>query len=272
MRFRPALRRPWLAVAVPLALLSLALGALSGPADPARGEIAQRGKVRVVFKGEMTPRALPRRGAVPVSVALGGKITTTNGSDPPQLSRVSIAVNRYGRLALGALPTCRIDQIQPSTARGAMEACGRSLVGEGRFSADVLLPEQAPFPSRGELHAFNAVDHGKPVILAHVYGTEPVPTSYTLILRIAHRAGTYGTVLSGSLPQATAEWGHVTGIDLTLGRTFTRAGKRQGFVSASCPAPPGFPAATFPLARTTFAFSGGLKLTKSLVRRCTVRD
>jgi hypothetical protein len=77
-----------------------------------------------------------------------------------------IQINRHGHLDSSGLPICRFKQIQPSTTSAALAACRRSLVGEGSFSADVELPQQAPFPSQGKVLAFNARVDGRPVILA----------------------------------------------------------------------------------------------------------
>ena len=144
------------------------------------------------------------------------------------------------------------------------------MIGEGHFSADVRLPEQSPFPSQGKLLAFNARYQGAPAIFAHIYGTEPAPTSYVLPFLITHTRGTYGTVLEAQLPRVTGEWGFVTGISMALDRTFSYHGKPRSYLSAGCPAPAGFTGASFPLARTTFAFAGGLRLTSVLNRSCRV--
>jgi DNA-binding beta-propeller fold protein YncE len=230
--------------------------------------VVQRRGVRVSFDGKLTPHALPRHGMGPVGIVVDAKIAATGGGDPPQLRRISIAINRNGQFSSRGLPVCRLDQIQPSTTEGALAACGRSLVGEGRFSANVKLPQQSPFPSDGKVLAFNGRVNGRPAILAHIYGTQPAPTSTVLpfLLRDAH--GTYGTTLEASLPQATGSWGYVTGLRMSLRRRFTYRGRSHSFMSAGCPAPAGFHAAEFPLARTSFAFAGNLTLVSVLNRTC----
>jgi hypothetical protein len=248
-----------------------ALLLLAGAAA-AQGETVQKGHLRVAFSGRFAPHALPRQGAAPISVAIGGRITTTDGKSPPQLRRITIAINRSGRLDATGLPICRRDEIQPSTNQGALEACRGSLVGAGDFSANVELPQQAPFPADGKVLAFAGREDGRPVILAHVYGTDPIPTSYTLPFQIRSSGGTYGTVLTVSLPQVTSDWGFVTGIELRLNRRFTFAGRRRSFISAGCPAPAGFPGAVFPLARASFAFAGRPPLISVLNRNCQVRS
>lgn len=247
-------------------ILAAALAALG--VAIASAEVVQKGDLRVSFAGRFSPQALPRKGVAPISVSIGGHISTTDGEAPPQLRRITIAINRNGRLDPDGVPSCSLREIQPSTNQGALEACRRSLVGEGSFSANVALPQQAPFPSRGKVLAFAGRENGKPVILAHVYGTEPVPTSYTLPFEIRRSRGTYGTVLTASLPQVTADWGYVTAISLRLDRRFGGRGERRGYLSAGCPAPSGFPGATFPLARASFAFARGRTFTSVLNRAC----
>lgn len=248
-------------------LLAAALVAFSFVAL-AQAEVTQKGDLRVNFQGELTPHALPRQGTAPVKVSVGAKIATTDGSDPPQLRRITIAINRNGRFDPAGLPLCSLEQIQPSTTADALAACRSSLVGEGSFSAKVLLPQQAPFPSAGKVYAFNGAYKGRPAILAHVYGTSPIPTSYTIPFAIGAAKGTFGTVLRASLPQVTSEWGYVTGLQITLGRTFSSHGQRRSYLSAGCPAPKGFPGAVFPFAKASFAFGGRGTLTSILTRSC----
>jgi DNA-binding beta-propeller fold protein YncE len=245
-------------------------GSRGGSAASA-SDIVQRGPVRVSFDGKITPSALPRHGMAPVGIAVETKIAAVSGGSPPQLRRISIAINRNGRFTSKGLPVCRLRDIQPSTSGGALAACSASLVGEGHFSANVQLPEQSPFPSAGKVLVFNGRLHGKPALFAHIYGTEPAPTSNVLPFAIRGTRGTYGTILEASLPQATGNWGYVTGLRMTLKRRFSYRGKARSFLSAGCPAPAGFPGAVFPLARTSFDFAGGMTLVSVLSKSCTAK-
>jgi hypothetical protein len=252
------------ALTAAIALLLLAAGA-------AHGELAQQGNLRVRFDAEVKPKALPRDGMAPISVGVGGTVSTIDGSSPPQLSQVQIAINRTGRLDSAGLPTCRLQEIQPATTQDALAACGDARVGEGSFSAQVLIPEQSPFPSDGEVIAFNGLQGGKPVIFAHVYGTEPIPTSFTLPLKISRAKGRFGTVLTADLPKVTSKVAVVTGISLDLHRTYHHRGISHSYLSAGCPAPKGFPGALYPLAKASFVFAGGPTLTQTVTRNCRVR-
>jgi hypothetical protein len=250
-----------------VALLCAALAALA-VAALAQAETVRKGTLQVAFVGDLSPKKLPRAGAAPISVHVGGHVSTTDGSSPPQLRRIEIEINRNGRLDYRGLPACTLRQIQPSTNEGALSSCRGSLVGEGSFSAEVKLPQQAPFPSDGKVLAFSGTENGRPVIFAHVYGTEPVPTSYTLTMDIKQMPGTFGTKLTISLPEVTSDVGFVTGIDMTLKRSFTYRGKRHSYLSAGCPAPKGFPGAVFPLARISFGFAGRKPVATTLTRNC----
>jgi hypothetical protein len=232
----------------------------------AQAEVKQQGNLRVFSGGDIS-----RKGSAPVKIAVSAKIAAVKGSTPPQLRKVEIAINRHGRLEPQGLPVCQVADIQPSTTEKALAACRGSLVGQGRFSAKVLLPEQTPFPSVGKVYAFNGAYKGKPAILAHVYGTSPAPTSVTLPFVIGTGRGTFGTTLSASLPTVTSEWGYVTGISMTLQRRFSFRGKARSFAVAGCPAPEGFPGAVFPFAKATYGFAGGRTLSSTLVRSCRAR-
>lgn len=249
-----------------LAIVLLGLAAIA----EAPAETVQRGNLRVSFTGTINPNKLPRRDVAPIAVSVGARVTTTDSTTPPQLQRIEIGINRNGRFDFAGLPTCRLAQIQPSSTAEALRACGEARVGSGRFAADVVIPEQSPFPSRGRLVAFNGKLNGRRVIFAHVFGTRPIPTSYTFPLRIARERDTFGTVLSADLPRATAGIAYVTHLSITLQRRYRHRGRTLSYISASCPAPRGFPGAVFPLARARFDFTGGPTVTETLTRNCRV--
>jgi hypothetical protein len=242
---------------------------LFGAIALAQAETIQRGGIRVALDGDIAPNRLPRSGSAPVTVQVKTKISSTSKAHVPQLTKISIAINRYGRLDATGLPVCRISDIQPSTNEKALEVCGDSRIGDGQFSATVALSKQVAFPSAGKMIAFNGTYHGKPAILAHVYGTDPIPTSFTLPFVIGKSHGTFGTTLTATLP--ASEGNFVTGLDLALGRSFTYRGQKRSYASASCPAPKGFPGAPFAFAKATYSFAGGPRLSTTLTRNCRVK-
>lgn len=244
------------AIAFALALLSAAslLSSISS------AEVAQKQGVRITVNGAIAPTRLPRSGAAPIAVSVSGKIGQTKSGTEPQLKKFTIQINRAGHISFKGIPSCRIGRIDPSTTQQALAACGPSLIGEGHFSANVRLPEQSPFPSDGKVLAFAGKVRGEHAIFAHIYGTQPVDTSYVLPFLVKATKGTYGTTLEAFLPQATGEWGFVSGISLNL--------NRKGFISAGCPAPKGLTKVAFPMLRTSFGFAGGLQMSETLNRTC----
>jgi hypothetical protein len=250
-----------LMVAVSAAATALGVGL-------AEAEVVQKGDVRVKFEGGLTPKALPRNGLIPVRVSVGAKVTALRPSDPPKLKSISIAINNAGNFSPAALPACTVPEIQPSTTQNALRACRKSLVGTGAFAATILLPQQTAFPAEGKLYAFNGRYQGHPAILAHVYGTEPVPTSFTLPFVMTPGKGELGTVLTASLSGVTGKGGYITELSLDIGSS--SVSRSAGYLSAGCPAPKGFRGAVFPFAKATFDFAGR-KLATTLTRSCKVR-
>jgi hypothetical protein len=51
---------------------------------------------------------------------------------------------------------------------------------------------------------------GHPAILAQVYGGEPASTTRIVGFHIRRSAGTFGTVLTASVPESLDQWGHLT--------------------------------------------------------------
>jgi hypothetical protein len=234
--------------------------------------IAQKGTLRVAVSGKMAPRRLPRKGAAPISVSVGGEISTTDKSLPPQLKTLRIELNKEGRLDSTGLPGCVYDRIQPGSSSRALSACRSSLVGEGSFTANITLAGQEPYPTKGKLLVFNGKEKGKPVLYGHIYSPKPFATSFVIVFRVQDLGrGTYGTALDAPLPAAMDAWGRLTSLQMTLSRRYSYKGESRSFISAGCPAPKGFSGATFPLARTEFTFDGGKRLSSVLSSSCKAK-
>jgi DNA-binding beta-propeller fold protein YncE len=234
--------------------------------------IAQKGTLRISVNGKLAPKALPRKGTAPISVSVGGEVTTTDKSLPPQLKAIRIELNKEGRLYYAGLPTCPYERIQPASTQRALSACRSALVGEGSFAANITLAGQEPYPTKGKLLVFNAKEGGKPVLFGQIYAARPFATSFVIVFKLQKLSkGSYGTALSASLPSALGTWGNLTGIEMTLSRRYQANGHSHSYISAGCPAPKGFGQAVFPLARTSFGFEGGEELTSVLSGTCRVR-
>jgi len=254
------------------ATAALVLLGLLTAASVVRAEVSQEQQLRVIVAGKLSPHALPRVAKAPVAVSIAGRISTSDGSPPPQLQTLRIDLNRHGSLDYAGLPICPFDRIQPASSARALAACRSALVGQGRFWANIVLAGQAPYPSQGKLLVFNGRRHGRPVLLGQIYSPRPFANSFVIVFTVHRlRRGSFGTALTASLPKALGNWGYVTAIEMTLAREFRYRGARHSYVSAGCPAPPGFSTATYPLARTSFRFAGGFELGSTLNRNCRVR-
>ena len=248
------------------------LGALIGSGllvGGAGGETVRQGGLQVSFGGSVAPKVLPRTGTTPVSVAIRGGVRALGGGPPPSLRRIAIEVNRVGVLDRRGLPVCPAGRLRASSTEAALTACGPALVGEGRVGGVLVLPEQEPSAFGGRVVAFNGrMPDGAPAILAHLYATRPAPIAFVLAFRVSHGHGTFGTRLVATVPAGTRSTAHITSFSLRLHRVFEVGGERRSYLSAGCPAPVGFPSATFPLLRAGYAFVGGKSVSDTLVRTC----
>jgi hypothetical protein len=239
-------------------------------APAAQAELTERGDLFVRFDGGISPNTLPRTKLAPIAVSVAGTIRTLSGDRPPALRRIEIELNRGGRLDSHGLPACRYRELVALSSRQAREACGDSLVGGGAYIARTAFPEQGTFPSQGRILAFSGAYRGHDVILAHVFGADPLPITRIIVFHIRRRSGTFGTVLSGTLPASVNRYGYVVAIYLRLHRNYVYRGQPRSYVSAACAAPLGFPGAVFPFARTSMTFADGRTLSSTLTRSCKV--
>jgi hypothetical protein len=254
------------------ATLALACVALLCAAANALAGVIQEGNVRVAVNGNLSPHRLPREGAAPIAVSVGGTIATVDGSLPPQLKTISVEINRNGRFDTTGLPLCPIAKIQPASTHRALSNCRAALVGKGSFSALIGLGEQERYETEGQLLLFNAEQHNKPVLYGQIYAAHPFASSFVIPFAVKRISkGPFGTLLFAKLPASLRSWGNLTGIQMRLSRRFGYQGEQRSYVSSGCPAPKGFGQVLFPLARTTFAFEGGTEMGTTLTDTCRVR-
>lgn len=226
--------------------------------------------LRVTFDANFAPTALPRDRPAPVDVEIHGDIATTDGSHPPPLRWLEVALNRNGRLFSKGLPVCSAPLLQSTSTETALARCRPALVGEGKFKAQVLLGRE--IPTAGKILAFNSRRGGKRSLLLHFFAGAPVRFTLVVPLTIGNPGdGEFGTLLRAKIPKLAGDLGSVTAIDLRIGRRYSYAGKRRSYISAACATPPGLGAAVFPFARGTFRFEAHPEIRETLLRACQVR-
>ena len=248
------------------------LAALAGGAllvGGAGGETVRQGALQVSFGGSVAPPLLPRSGTTPIGVSIRGRVRSLAGGPPPSLRRIAIEVNRVGVLERSGLPVCPLGRLGASSTDAALAACRPALVGEGHVSGVIVLPEQIPTPFGGRVVAFNGtLPDGRPGILAHLFTSRPAPLTFVLAFSIGRAHGTFGTRLVATVPAKTRRTAHITSFSLHLHRVYSVDGEKRSYLSAGCPAPEGFPTATFPLLHASYGFVGSATVSDTLVRTC----
>jgi len=247
----------------------IAVLALGWAADSGAERVIKDG-LELTFNADFTPHALPRDRSAPVSVQVSGRIATTDGSHPPPLRWLEIAIHRNGRLYSKGLPVCSAPILQSTSTEAALERCRPALVGRGNFSADVQLGKEVT--ATGKILAFNSRKRGKPALVLHLFAGVPVRFTLVVPLAIQHLdKGRFGTLLKAKIPRLGGGLGSVTEIDLTIDRRYSYAGKRRSYVSAACSAPGNFTIAPFVFARGTFRFEGHSVISENIEQTCRVR-
>ncbi|HEY7256971.1 MAG TPA: hypothetical protein VH476_09850 [Solirubrobacterales bacterium] len=251
-------------------LLTIAAVVLLG-AGLARAELTQHGDVRLDFNGRFAPKVLPRDRDAPVSVLIGGSVTSVHGGRPPGLRQISIAVNRYSKVYTRGLPRCEPGMLQSTSTEEALERCRPALVGTGHFGAIVDFSNDQ-FPVEGRILAFNSGSSRHPRLLLHIYNANPAKTTIVLKFGISHPArGDFGTVFTARIPEIASDLGYVTDLSLHFDRQYRFRGEPRSFLSARCAAPAGFGGGPFAFARGRFDFDNGQRLSMTLTRVCQVR-
>ncbi len=256
------LRRP--------AIFALLLAAIGMLAAVAGAQVVQSGNVRVTFHASLTPKSLPRERAAPITIEAGGKITTTDGSQPPALREMRIELNSAGQIDTRGLPACRSSMLQSTNSDEALVHCSPAQVGRGTFQAQVQLSGR-PIVVNGRALVFNGKVKGSPGMLIHVFVPSPVRVTLVIPVRISHQSGQFGTVLSTRVPTLATGFGSITELNLRIGREFSYRGERHSYLSAACAAPTTLPGGVFTFARGVFTFPGGRHIRATLGSSCQVR-
>jgi len=254
-----------------LRVLAAASASALALAGLARAEVKREGNLQGSFNGAISPARLPRTELAPVTVAMGGKITTTDRSIPPKLERIVLDINRHGVIDNKGLATCSLVKLTSTTSAQAKKVCAGALVGHGNVTSRVYLPGQGAFASSGNLLAFNGKLHGRPAVLAQISSGAPLPLTYVIAFEVKKAKGTFATQLVAALPPIASEYGYISAFSISLSRIYESHGAQRSFTSASCPAPAGFPGASFPFAKASYEFADGRVLAATLVRDCKVQ-
>jgi hypothetical protein len=219
-----------------LLVLAAAL-AVTGVATAAKKIHLKGGNIEVEFGGGVSPKALPKKGpGAPVTLSLEGSLKTTDGTHISPVDTISLDFDKAGKIQAKGYPTCKVSQLESTLTAQAKKVCGDALVGTGKVTADIELPEQKPFPASGPLLVFNGPPSGStPSLILHVYAKVPAGTTFVVPVKLKKEGGKYGTNAFIKVPTIVNGGGSVTGFKAKIGKKYTYKGTKASLLSANCP-------------------------------------
>jgi hypothetical protein len=220
------------AMAIGTALVLIVVASALG-----KREVAFAGNLFLADNGGISPSKLPKHEQVPISAHINGRIGTVDGSHPPAVRTLTVDFDKTIQVNVKGLPVCKEGQLQARSTVAAKRACSDAIVGSGEAEVEVAFPEQTPFTAHGPLLLVNGGVHGGTTLLfAHAYVAVPAPTAVVAVVKLTHiHRGHYGTHTVTQVPVIAGGAGSPIGIKLRLGRRFTYKGKKESFLTASCP-------------------------------------
>jgi hypothetical protein len=219
------------------------------------------GNIVIELDGSVSPSKLSKTKPQPITLDLSGKAGTTDGTHVPPLKELFVEFDKNGHLNTKGMPSCSVGKLQSTLTAQAKAACGPALIGQGRATAEIAFPEQAPFSAGGPILIFNGSQGNKQMLVFHVYAKVPAPTTFVFSAQIGKGKGPYGTSAKVKVPSITSGQGSVTSFKVKIFKTFNYKGKKQSVLTATCK--------TGTLkARGDFLFQGK-KLEGKVTRPCT---
>jgi len=203
----------------------------------AKPHVIRAGNLFLWDNGGIVPSKLPKHEQVPISGRIDAEIGTTDGSHPPAVETLNIDFDKTIQVNARGLPACSKGQLTARSTEDAKKACGDAIVGSGEGEVEVAFPEQTPFAAKGPVLFFNGGVHGGTTVLfVHTYVAVPAPTAVIVKVEITriHR-GHYGIHATAQIPKIAGGAGSVIRFKITIGRKFTYKGKKQSYLTASCP-------------------------------------
>jgi hypothetical protein len=191
------------------------------------------------IEASVTPKGLYPKTASPAALSVEVKTGTTTATDgvPSPAVHDVIDFDKNLSLTTKGLPTCTSSQLQNTSTEVAEQICGKAKIGSG--AAITLLPTGSQvFTEPTKVTAFNgAPQGGKPVVLLHAYGTNPLQTTLVLVGIVSNygKEG-FGPRLDVTIPPIAGGSGAITDFKVKIQKSWTYKGKKTSFVSAKCPA------------------------------------
>lgn len=203
----------------------------------AKPHVVQVGNLVVTDEGGISPTKLPRHQQLPVTATLRASVATVDRSHPPAAREIVIDVDKNIHVNAKGLPICRSGQLEARDTRAARRICDKAIVGTGDGTVEIAFPEQEPIMVSSPLTMFNGgVGNGETTIYVHAFITVPVPAAIVTTVRVTSiPRGPYGIHTVAKIPAIAGGAGSVTKFNLRIHRKFTYKGKKESYLTASCP-------------------------------------
>jgi hypothetical protein len=213
-----------------------ALATLLATAAVALAVTTEVGNLKVAATAEFEPRAFPEHGTLPTTFTTSVHIRTRNGEQPPALQTLIFEFDKHGKLNSAGVPTCTTAKLEGKAPSAAKAACAGALVGEGKGKARVESDGKPPFTITSPIYIFNAApEGGMPTMLAYAWETVPAPQALLVPIKVEKVShGRYGYRAEVELPKIAGGDGAALLAEVEFGRTFSRGGKKVGYVEAEC--------------------------------------
>jgi hypothetical protein len=217
--------------------IGVGLALIVAPSALAKREIVRVGNLFLADNGGISPSKLPRNEQAPISAYVHGEIGTTDGSHPPAVKTVTVDFDKTIQVNAKGLPVCAAGRLESRPTAAVKKACPDSIVGSGEGEVEVAFPEQKPFTARGPIVLFNGGVHGRTtLLLIHTYVAVPVPTAVIVTVKLTRiNRGHYGIHAVAQIPSIAGGAGSATEFKITVNRKFTYRGKKESYLTASCP-------------------------------------
>lgn len=224
------------------------------------------GNLDMKIDGDFAPKALPKHRDVPISIEGWARLRTKDGSHPPVLKTLTILYDRHGHVETRGLPRCTVRQIRNTDVRTARRKCRKAIIGRGSGRALIQFPDSARIPAPTPLTIFNGPRfRGDPTVIAHAYLTVPVPTTFTVPIRIERiKRGRYGYRTVAKIPEIAGGYGSAVYGKLKINRRWKFKRRTMSFVNARC-------ADGRLQGHGQFRFDDGTHLQGTLFSRCRIR-
>jgi hypothetical protein len=217
--------------------ISAALALIVTGSAFAKPQTFRVGNLILTDNGGISPTKLPKHKQVPVTANLSASVVTADRSHLPAAREVVIDVDKNIHVNAKGLPICKGSQLEARDTEAARRICGNAIVGTGSGLVEIAFPEQKPIMVPSPLTLFNGgVKGGTTTIFVHAFITVPVPAAIVTTVKITSiHQGPYGIHTIAKIPVIAGGAGSVTKFNLSVRRKFTYKGKKESFLTASCP-------------------------------------